>query len=128
MDIDINQSIQEIHKMISEVYVFMKDMKHDYDAIVGSIEMDRQTIGRLLGVSESTLYRWRSAPNFTLPCHYHSDRSTYYVYDEVYIALKRGQLRAKGFDRIEAMQRMKMYKEGVIRGLLSKDFADPEMV
>ncbi len=126
MSENINQAIIEIREMVSEVYAFMKEMKRDYDKVCGAIEIDRPTLERLLCVSESTLYRWRMAR--TPPYHFHSDHSTYYLYDEVYVALKRGSLKAKSFNRIDAIQRMKMYKEGIIRGCLSQDTTDPGML
>lgn len=126
MDIELSKSISEIKEMISELYAFMQQIKQDHDNICGVIELDRVTLERLLGVSESTIYRWRTAK--VVPYHLRSDHSTYYIYDEIYVALKRGLLNSKSFNRLEALQRMKMYKEGIIRGLLSPNTEDPELL
>jgi hypothetical protein len=117
----IEQSLHNIQEMLGEIHAFIKDMKNEYTQIDGTIEMDRHLLERLLNVSESTLYRWRhNRDDHNLPYLLRDDGSTYYLYNDVYVALKRGQLEAKGFDRIGAMQRMKLYHDGIIDGLVNK--------
>jgi hypothetical protein len=93
----LGQSLHNIQERLGEIHAFIKDMKNEYAQIDGTIEMDRHLMERLFNVSESTLYRWRHASEgHNLPYHLHDDGSTYYLFEDVYLALKKDKSWGRG--------------------------------
>lgn len=87
------------------------------DALVGSIQMDTMTLQIVLDVSDSTMYRWRQAPPPNcLPYYHRQNGSVYYLFDEVLKALRKGQLNARGFNRLKAIERMTAYRDDLLSG------------
>lgn len=95
----------------------VRDLKVLRDTLVGNIHMDSLTLEEVLNVSDSTLYRWRiSPPPYNLPYYTRENGSIYYDYDEVLKALRKGQLHARGFKRLEAIDNMIKYRAEVLQG------------
>ena len=117
------RTLAELSRKIDATYEFIQELKHRHETIMGQVWFDRKTLMRLLAVSQSTIYRWRRGEfGSELPYHVREDGTTYYVYDEVYSALRRGKLQAKGFDRILAIRNMEAYREGIVNGALPEIF------
>ncbi len=102
----------DIRELILEIHGFIKDLKDDYDKFVADVRLDRSTVEELLGVSSSTLARWRARG--VLPYGINESGASYYLFDDVYVALKRGVLEAKGFKRLDALGRLKAFKNGLL--------------
>lgn len=120
------RTLAELGRKIDATYEFIQELKNRHETIMGQIWFDRKTLMKLLAVSQSTVYRWRRGEfGSELPYHVREDGTTYYVYDEVYAALRRGKLQAKGFDRILAIRNMEAYREGIMNGVLPEAI-DPD--
>ena len=102
----------DMRALILEIHGFIKDLKEDYDKFVADVRLDRPTMQELLGVSPSTLARWRARG--VLPYGISVGGASYYLFDDVYAAVKRGALVAKGFKRLDAIGRLKAFKNGLL--------------
>lgn len=112
------ETTPDIKAMIREIYDYIVDMKHDYDRQVANMQLDRRTVEQLLNVSEATIGRWRSRG--VLPYYINSSRASYYLFDDVYVAVKRGQLVARTFDPVEALRRLNAFQSGLMFQIKNK--------
>ncbi len=102
----------DLKTMIKEIYDYIIELKKDYDKFVADVRLDRHSVQELLGVSEATVGRWRAKK--LLPYYINDSRNSYYLFDDVYVACKRGQLDIRGFDRIAALKRLNAFKNGLL--------------
>lgn len=109
---DSGELTPDLRTMLMEIHDYITELKRDYDKFVSDVRIDRVTLQELLGVSEATIGRWRTRG--VLPYYVNSSRASYYLFDEVYVAVKRGQLEARGFNRINALERLKVFKNGLL--------------
>lgn len=110
----IQENLKDIQGVLSEIHGFMRDLKKDYSPVDESISLDSSMLAMLLNVSPTTVYRWRARNE--LPYTILSSGACAYRFDEVYVAVKCGRLRARGFNRIEALRTLSVYRDGIIRG------------
>ncbi len=83
------------------------------DTLVDEIQLDSLTLEVVLEVSDSTLYRWRTAG--TLPHHTRPNGTIFYCYNEVLQALRKGELCARGFYRLKAIEKMIQYRDDFLK-------------
>ncbi len=83
------------------------------DTLVDEIQLDSLTLEVVLEVSDSTLYRWRTAGS--LPHHTRVNGTIYYFYNEVLQALRKGDLCARGFYRLKAIEKMIQYRDDILK-------------
>lgn len=76
--------------------------------------MNSTDVMRLVGLSKASLARWRDAN--VIPYRYVSCNHVLYSFKGLYVAIKTGRATFKGFRRIEALQRLNAYKDGIIKG------------
>lgn len=127
MIIQHQELVNEIRKMradLSKVSVFIKELKQDYEVLDEKVELNSSDVMRLLGVSRSTLGRWRESN--VIPYRYISSNHVVYPFKGLYIAVKTGRATFKVFRRIDAIQRLNAYKDGIIKGYLGEE--EPEML
>lgn len=120
-DVVDNQLVQEIYLMREElksIIDFLHDMKNDYSVLEDKIELNSSDVMRLLGISRSSLARWRDSNS--IPFRYVSSNHVVYPFKGLYVAVKTGRASFKGFRRVEALQRLNAYKDGVLKGYLGE--------
>ena len=105
--------LHEIRDMMKEFLSYIHDLREERDRVVDGIILDREQMIAILDVSISTIARWRQ--NGMLPYRVLQNNCTVYEYSEVYAALKRGDLNARGFNRMAALRRMKNFYDGKFR-------------
>ena len=103
---------EELHQVVS----FIVELKRDYSVLEEQIELGSSDVLRLLGISKASLARWRD--NNTIPYRYISSNHVVYPFKGVYIAIKSGRATFKGFRRLEALQRLNAYRDGIIKGYM----------
>lgn len=124
--LDGSRQFESLTRMLRQVMADQSEIKDQLrnltsmrDALAGSIQMDSLTLEIVLDVSDSTLYRWRQAPPPNcLPFYHRENGSIYYIFDEVLKALRKGQLNARGFNRLKAIENMAKYRDELLN---SKD-------
>ncbi len=113
--------IRQIHKELIMVISFINELKQDYVVLENQIELTSNDVMTLLGVSKSTLSRWRN--NNLIPFRYIALNQVVYPFKELYIAVKIGRASCRGFSRVEVLQRLNAYKDGVIKGYKGNKFS-----
>lgn len=121
---ELVHEIKQLRREVGAVYNFISELKRDYEVLEDKIELNSSDVMRILGISRASLARWRDSN--AVPFRYVSANHVVYPFKGLYIAVKTGRATFKGFRRIEAIQRLNAYKDGVIKGYLGEE--DPEML
>ena len=91
-------------------------MRRDYSVLEDKMELSSSDVIRLLGISRASLARWRDTN--AIPFRYISCNHVAYPFKGLYVAVKSGRASFKGFRRVEALQRLNAYKDGVLKGYM----------
>ncbi len=117
-----NTLIEEVRALradIKQVAGFILDLRRGYSVLEDKIELNSSDVLRLLGISKASLARWREAN--AIPYRYISSNHVVYPFKGLYLAIKTGRASFKGFRRLEALQKMNAYKDGIIKGYMGED-------
>ena len=101
------------------LFHFIKELKHDYFILEEKIELNTSDVLHLLGISKASLARWRESNS--IPYRYVSSNHIVYPFKGLYISIKSGRATFKGFRRLEALQRLNAYKDGVLKGYMGEN-------
>ena len=113
------EEIRSLKESMDRITSFILELKHDYAVLEENIELSTSDVLRLLGISKASLARWREANS--VPYRYVSCNYVVYPFKGLYIAIKTGRASFKGFRRLEALQRLNAYKDGVLKGYMGDD-------
>ena len=113
----IYDELRSIHEELRDVASFIHELKNDYE-VLEEIELSTMDILRLLGISKASLARWRDAN--LVPYRYISSNHIVYPFKGLYLAVKTGRATFKGFRRLEALQRLNAYKDGLLKGYMGE--------
>lgn len=113
------KEIRSLKESMDRITSFILQLKHDYAVLEEKIELSTSDVLRLLGISKASLARWREANS--VPYRYVSSNHVVYPFKGLYIAIKTGRASFKGFRRLEALQRLNAYKDGVLKGYMGDD-------
>lgn len=113
------EEIRSLKESMDRITSFILELKHDYAVLEENIELSTSDVLRLLGISKASLARWREANS--VPYRYVSCNHVVYPFKGLYIAIKTGRASFKGFRRLEALQRLNAYKDGVLKGYMGDD-------
>ncbi|WP_333616168.1 hypothetical protein [Bacteroides pyogenes] len=111
--------IRSLREELKQVARFILELKRDYAVLEDKIELGTSDVLRLLGISKASLARWRESNS--VPYRYVSSNHVVYPFKGLYIAIKTGRATFKGFRRLEALQRMNAYKDGILKGYIGED-------
>lgn len=114
----IYDELRSIHEELHDVVSFIHELKNDYEVFEDKIELSTIDILRLLGISKASLARWRDAN--LVPYRYISSNHIVYPFKGLYLAVKTGRATFKGFRRLEALQRLNAYKDGLLKGYMGE--------
>ena len=114
----IYDELRSIHEVLRDVASFIYELKNDYEVLEEKIELSTIDILRLLGISKASLARWRDAN--LVPYRYISSNHIVYPFKGLYLAVKTGRATFKGFRRLEALQRLNAYKDGLLKGYMGE--------
>lgn len=113
------EEVRALREEIRQVAGFILELKRDYSVLEDKIELNSSDVLRLLGISKASLARWREAN--MIPYRYLSSNHVVYPFKGLYLAIKTGRATFKGFRRLEALQRMNAYKDGILKGYMGDD-------
>ena len=114
----IFNELRSIHEELRDVASFIHELKNDYEVLEDKIELSTIDVLRLLGISKASLARWRDAN--LVPYRYISSNHIVYPFKGIYLAVKTGRATFKGFRRLEALQRLNAYKDGLLKGYMGE--------
>lgn len=112
----LHEELRSLREQVGHIARFVSELKQDYAVLEDNIELNSGDVMRLLGISRASLARWRESNS--IPFRYVSCNHVVYPFKGLYIAVKSGRASLKGFRRIEALQRLNAYKEGILKGYL----------
>ena len=110
------EDIHSLKESMDRITGFMLELKRDYAVLEEKIELNSSDILRLLGISKASLARWRNSK--VIPYRYVSCNHMVYPFKGLNIAIKTGRASFKGFRRVEALQRLNAYKDGILKGYM----------
>ncbi len=113
------EEIQALRNEVRQVVQFIMELKRDYSVLEDKVELNSSDVMHLLGISKASLARWREAN--VIPYRYVSCNHVVYPFKGLYIAVKTGRATLKGFRRIEALQRLNAYKDGILKGYMGEN-------
>lgn len=117
--LNLATEIRSLREELKQVARFILELKRDYSVLEDKIELGTSDVLRLLGISKASLARWRESNS--VPYRYVSSNHVVYPFKGLYIAIKTGRATFKGFRRLEALQRMNAYKDGILKGYMGED-------
>lgn len=110
------EDIHSLKESMVRITGFILELKRDYAVLEKKIELNSSDILRLLGISKASLARWRNSK--VIPYRYVSCNHMVYPFKGLNIAIKTGRASFKGFRRVEALQRLNAYKDGILKGYM----------
>lgn len=108
--------LRSLRNDMERIAGFIVEMRRDYSVLEDKMELSSSDVIRLLGISRSSLARWRDTN--AIPFRYISCNHVAYPFKGLYVAVKSGRASFKGFRRVEALQRLNAYKDGVLKGYM----------
>ena len=116
--LSIINELQTLREEFRQIACFIRELKHDYSVLEEKIELSSADVLHLLGISKASLARWRESNS--IPYRYVSSNHVVYPFKGLYLSVKTGRATFKGFRRLEALQRLNAYKEGVLKGYMGE--------
>ena len=108
--------LRSLRNDMERIAGFIVEMRRDYSVLEDKMELSSSDVIRLLGISRASLDRWRDTN--AIPFRYISCNHVAYPFKGLYVAIKSGSASFKGFRRVEALQRLNAYKDGVLKGYM----------
>lgn len=108
--------LRSLRNDMERIAGFIVEMRRDYSVLEDKMELSSSDVIRLLGISRASLARWRDTN--AIPFRYISCNHVAYPFKGLYVAVKSGRASFKGFRRVEALQRLNTYKDGVLKGYM----------
>lgn len=108
--------LRSLRNDMERIAGFIVEMRRDYSVLEDKMELSSSDVIRLLGISWASLARWRDTN--AIPFRYVSCNHVAYPFKGLYVAVKSGRASFKGFRRVEALQRLNAYKDGVLKGYM----------
>ena len=108
--------LRSLRNDMERIAGFIEEMRRDYSVLEDKMELSSSDVIRLLGISRASLARWRDTN--AIPFRYISCNHVAYPFKGLYVAIKSGRASFKGFRRVEALQRLNAYKDGVLKGYM----------
>lgn len=105
--------LRSLRNDMERIAGFIVEMRRDYSVLEDKMELSSSDVIRLLGISRASLARWRDTN--AIPFRYISCNHVAYPFKGLYVAIKSGRASFKGFRRVEALQRLNAYKDGVLK-------------
>lgn len=110
------EELRSLRESMDRIAGFIRELKRDYSVMEENIELNSSDVMRLLGISRASLARWRDSK--AVPYRYVSSNHVAYPFKGLYIAVKTGRASFKGFRRVEALQRLNAYRDGLLKGYM----------
>lgn len=103
-----SQAYQELVEQLNRIEQYVLRTAHLLQDVDDELEMTTFDVIDTLGISESTLYRWRKKQ--LIRYRYLDSGEIRYLFKSLIIAIKRNHLRVSGMSREDLVGRLERYK------------------
>lgn len=103
---------QKLLAQLDRIEGFVERTAGLYCDIEENLELTSKEVTDTLGISLSTLYRWRQGG--TIRHRYLKNGEIRYPFNALYFAIKHNHLKVPGLDQEEGMKRLNKFKDNVI--------------
>ena len=107
-----SQAYQEMIERLNRIEQYVLQTSHLLQDIDDELEMSTKDLIETLGVSESTLYRWRK--KHLVRYRYTDSGDLRYFYKSLFIAIKCNRLRISGMRNDEVLGRLSRFNDNLI--------------
>lgn len=107
-----SQAYQELVEQLNRIEQYVLRTAHLLQDVDDELEMTTIDVIDTLGISESTLYRWRKKQ--LIRYRYLDSGEIRYLFKSLIIAIKRNHLRVSGMSREDLVGRLERYKDNQI--------------
>ncbi len=117
-----DEQSQSPQEMISEIRDFVRELKRERDELrlqrdelIGSIKLSMDNMCKVFDVNKRTIYRWRQQD--LVKYHITPKGHAYFIFEEVLIAVKKGQICARFCDTFDTVARLNVFLDAFINHL-----------
>lgn len=111
-----SEAFQVLMKKITEIEQYVRRTSDLFNELEESLDLTSREMMDTLGVSKSTLYRWRESR--AVPFRYDERGNALYSYKDLIIAVKSGSLIIQSTNKSEILAKLADYKEKIITNSL----------
>ena len=105
-------AFHNLKEQLNRIESYIERTTELYKDIDDALEMSSKDVMETLGISESTLYRWRKKG--IVRYHYAHSGDVRYLYSSLLMAVKCYQIKIPAMPKDEAIRRLMEYKNNII--------------
>ena len=111
-----SEAFQILIKKIKDIEQYVRRTSDLFSELEETLELTSREVMDTLGVSKSTLYRWRES--HTIPFRYDERGNALYPYKDLIIAIKNGSLTMQNANKSQILAKLSDFKEEIITNSL----------
>lgn len=111
-----SEAFEVLMKKITDIEQYVKRTSDLFNELEESLDLTSREMMDTLGISKSTLYRWRES--HAVSFRYDDKGNALYPYKDLIIAVKSGSLTIQGISKSEILTKLADYKEKIIQNSL----------
>lgn len=111
-----SKAFQVLMKKIKDIEQYVRRTSDLFSELEETLELTSREVMDTLGISKSTLYRWRES--HTVPFRYDERGNALYPYKDLVIAVKNGSLTMQNANKAEILAKLSDFKEKIITNSL----------
>lgn len=105
-------AFHNLKEQLNRIESYIERTTELYKDIDDALEMSSKDVMETLGISESTLYRWRKRG--IIRYHYSNSGDVRYLYSSLFMGVKCYQIKIPAMPKDEAIRRLMEYKNNII--------------
>lgn len=111
-----SEAFQVLMKKIKDIEQYVRRTSDLFSELEETLELTSREVMDTLGISKSTLYRWRDS--HTIPFRYDERGNALYSYKDLVIAVKSGSLTMQNANKSQILAKLSDFKEAIITNSL----------
>ncbi|OPZ31689.1 MAG: hypothetical protein BWZ00_00467 [Bacteroidetes bacterium ADurb.BinA174] len=111
-----SEAFQTLMKKIKDIEQYVRRTSDLFSELENTLELTSREVMDTLGISKSTLYRWRES--HTVPFRYDERGNALYPYKDLVVAVKNGTLTMQNANKSQILAKLSDFKESIITNSL----------
>lgn len=111
-----SEAFQVLMKKITDIEQYVRRTSDLFSELEETLELTSREVMDTLGISKSTLYRWRDS--HTVPFRYDERGNALYPYRDLVIAVKNGSLTIQNANKSQILAKLSDFKDEIITNSL----------